>query len=429
MVTGLQRFASFLVVMFMWAVLPGCGGGGDSPAPPGGVGATSQMEIKDIGTFNLATGARTSPLSLDVPAGTASVMLVADGQNPSAEVHIEELIDPSDKVLVRPTSTFVDPIGRNDLKTSTPMASGIFPHTPQYGLSPGTYKFRVASYKDPSAVHIRAIINHRENPAGGTLDVNLIFCGIPDLNKDNALTDPSFQGLFNEFKRIYALANIQVNVAGTFNCNDASRLGTLNILDEEFGDLVAQSSVTGNDAMNFFFVKAFEGHPDAPSLLGIARKLAGPALLPGTRYSGVVMTTLGGGLSGLSPAQLEMQGATMAHEGAHFLGLFHTTERCGAGGTLGFLEEIACLGLGADLYGRGKMNSWDRVDPIQDTPECPALFIGQVSVNDCLNFDGRNLMFWTAPPLPNNNPAQPKIVQEQLTAGQKFVLHRNPYIH
>lgn len=36
MVTGLQRFASLLVVMFLWAVVPGCGGGGDSPPPQGG---------------------------------------------------------------------------------------------------------------------------------------------------------------------------------------------------------------------------------------------------------------------------------------------------------------------------------------------------------------------------------------------------------
>lgn len=34
--TGLQRLASCLVVMFMWAVLPGCGGGGDSPPQQSG---------------------------------------------------------------------------------------------------------------------------------------------------------------------------------------------------------------------------------------------------------------------------------------------------------------------------------------------------------------------------------------------------------
>ncbi len=36
MVLGMQRLTSFLVVMLMWTVLPGCGGGGESPTPQTG---------------------------------------------------------------------------------------------------------------------------------------------------------------------------------------------------------------------------------------------------------------------------------------------------------------------------------------------------------------------------------------------------------
>ncbi len=424
MVLGMQRVTSFLVVMVMWIVVPGCGGGGDSPQtgspPPGGGGSSSQVEVKDVGSFNLPAGFMTQPIPLEVQAGTTSFMLIADGGNTARNIDIEELIDPTGKVLVGQHSVSVDPIGRNELqRLSDTMATGIFPHTPHYGIPAGTYKFRVASHDVPASVQVHAIMNHRDNPTGGTLDVNLIFCGIPDLNADNALTDPKFQVLFNEFKRIYAQANIQANVAGRFNCSNANELTFLNS-EEEFRELLAQSSITGNQALTFFFVQDF-ALPYAPrgAVLGQAGKIAGPALLQGTRYSGVVVTTKEGGLSALSQADLLNQGATMAHEGGHFLGLYHTTEKCGAGNLFG-LDNFFCFGLDAPLY--GKVNPWEKVDPLQDTLECPAIPFGpEVTASECLNRDGRNLMFWGAPP--------PNIVQDQLTAEQKYVLHRSPYIH
>jgi proprotein convertase subtilisin/kexin type 2 len=65
MVLGMQRLASVLVVMLMWTVLPGCGGGGDSPTPqvssppPGGSTATindpdfvDQWHLKNAGQKN-----------------------------------------------------------------------------------------------------------------------------------------------------------------------------------------------------------------------------------------------------------------------------------------------------------------------------------------------------------------------------------------
>lgn len=84
----------------------------------------------------------------------------------------------------------------------------------------------------------------------------------------------------------------------------------------------------------------------------------------------------------------------MAHETAHFLGLFHTTERDG------------------------------QHDPISDTPECPKsndVNLDGLEASECINLDGQNLMFWGAGVL--------GLAQDQLTDGQRLVLHRNPLVH
>lgn len=424
MVLGMQGLGLFLVVMLMWIVVPGCGGGGGDNPPQTGGGNVSQIEIKDLGPpIRLAAGARTGPISVDIPAGTASVMFIADGGNTTADIDIEDLINPTGSLLVGRRSTFMDPGGKNQFHVANDsLASGVLWGGSQSTIPAGTYKFQVASYNEPATVQVRAIFNRRANPTGGTLDVNLIFCGVPGLNTDNALADPAFQVLFNEFKRIYAQANIQVKVAGIFNCNDASELAVLET-EDEFRVLLTQSSIVGNQAMNFFFVQQFEPPGFPLGLIGRAGKIEGPALLQGTPYSGVVIAaTTTAGFSALSQAELLNQGATMAHEGGHFLGLYHTTERCGAGAT-------ECEG-GFDMNENGQIDAWELVDSIQDTPECPSIrrfsnppdFVS-ISRDGCSDLDGKNLMF----PLrvtPSDN-----MFQDQLTADQQSVLQYNPYVH
>ena len=127
-----------------------------------------------------------------------------------------------------------------------------------------------------------------------------------------------------------------------------------------------------------------------------------PALLQGTEHSGVVVATFGG-IDDMSDAFAVTQGNTMAHEAGHFFGLFHTTESPGANGGPG------------------------NVDPIPDTPECPASRDadgdGTVSAEECSDLDGGNLMFWVAP-----GPGS-TVVQEAITPDQRFVFLRNPYVH
>ena len=249
--------AFFLITLA--PLLQNCGGGGDSsPPPPPQSGATpSQMEVRDLGSFSLATDS-TVQLQAQVESA-ASFVLIADGGRTTADIDIDSVIDPGGRVFVTEDAQDLDPIGKNELQEfEDTLASGLFPHTPHYPIPGGTYKFRVGSFFAPSNVRVLAIINHRDNPAGGILDVNLIFCGIPDLNASNALSNPQFQVLFNEFRRIYALANIQVNIAALFDCAqaDAARLTFLNDTGE-VGELLSTSIGINNQALNFFWVFSF----------------------------------------------------------------------------------------------------------------------------------------------------------------------------
>ena len=399
---------AFLLAMLMQGC-PGGGGDNDSPSPspsngPSPSPRSGAIEVQDLGTHSISND---GSVNLQVQMRSASsFMLIADGGTTMADIDIDSLSDPTGVVAVTPSFTDQDPIGRNELQDfDDTLASGIFPHTPHYLISDGTYPFRVRSFNASSNTHVTAIINHRTNPAGGTLGVNLIFCGIPDINASNALNNSQFLILFQEFVRIYALSNINVEIAGLLDCApaDAGRLTFVNTANEEFGDLLASSGRINNQAMNFFFVQGFENQPGA---VGVSGKIAGPAIIQGTRYSGVVTTTLDGPIGDLTQADLLIQGATMAHEGGHYFGLYHTTERFGAGAT-----------------GTG-LPAWILVDPINDTPACPVTNDvnqdGMVGATECLNFDGMNLMFWLA---------EDGVVQDQLTEGQRFVLHRHPYLH
>lgn len=124
--------------------------------------------------------------------------------------------------------------------------------------------------------------------------------------------------------------------------------------------------------------------------LGYAAGIPGPVGAPDTSGSGVIVAveshlTEGGVLDARE------LGSTIAHEGGHHLGLFHTTESSGRS-----------------------------FDVIGDTPECPrsrdADASGDVDADECAPIDGRNFMFWTAG----------STLQTAVSAEQARVLARSP---
>jgi len=151
----------------------------------------------------------------------------------------------------------------------------------------------------------------------------------------------------------------------------------------ELNDLLRTADPVDADTLTFFLVP--ELRDSGSTILGLAAGPPGAAGLPRTSKSGVVVTA-----ADLAAAPTDV-GKIMAHEGGHFLGLYHTTERDGR------------------LY-----------DPLGDTPECPASANtggGSFSVDECASFDGTNVMFWT---LTDGSAS--------LTSDQSYVLRHNPIV-
>lgn len=401
------RLAFGILCLLALSISEGCsGGGGDSappssPPPSAGAPIPPWIKVKDLGTVTLPAGTASEDFFVDV-RGT-SFMLIADGGRAS-DIDIHSLVDPIGTILVTADPNDTDPIGRNTLQAAGgSVAAGLFPHSPAYGIRLGVYSFKVQNFGGGTQnVKVSAILNNRVNPTGGTLNVNLVFCGIPDISAATAFdgqspASQSFLTIFNEYRRVYGLANIQIAVSGVFDCPaaDAARLTFISADDfngnkqpDELDDLFSLSANFPVNALTYFFVQ------DPDGAAGISGGIPGPALTRGTPHSGVAVGTFGP-LALLTQASAIVQGQTMAHEGAHFLGLFHTTER-----------------------------NAQATDPIPDSPSCPiardANLNGAVDSAECLDLDGLNLMFW-GPPAANT-------VQDGLTDGQKFVLDRNPLI-
>jgi hypothetical protein len=215
--------------------------------------------------------------------------------------------------------------------------------------------------------------------SGQRLDLNVFYVGGLDWTPEGDRGPPLLAAALDTVDEILSQADIfvgdvrQIAVPGelpargtAFPEGDAAQgFAVLKVrfgVNIELPGLFRLSAGAANSAINLFFAKdiqprSSDGEPEAE-----AGGIPGPLGMQGTAGSGIAIAT------DMMAGNPQMLGRTLAHEIAHYLGLFHTSESDGS-----------------------------VLDSLADTPECRKdkdTAHDGLNVQDCAGAGADNLMFW-----------------------------------
>ncbi|MCA9559739.1 MAG: hypothetical protein KC583_14385 [Myxococcales bacterium] len=299
-----------------------------APPPP-----CDWTDVVALPTLLLDEDGRSPVKTFEVPADVESLTVVVLGRAGDLYV-VERLTDGRGEALVSATPhgtvinrrdaealVFPGPfLSPNRVTWGDGVATAMVPNNPQVALAPGPWSLQVASV-DALGWPARSIVDawvlmrrvERACPAHHQ-DLHLHFTGAAGWWAGTAGRDPRYRDLLRTVTALYRDVGVTVRVASAQDIDARYRIvngaeGLARLLGRGHAD-------TGVDV---FLVGRLQDPTGAP-LAGVAGALPGPALMPGTRASGVaVAIDLLADDDGL--------GVAVAHEVGHFLGLFHPSER------------------------------------------------------------------------------------------------------
>jgi hypothetical protein len=238
------------------------------------------------------------------------------------------------------------------------------------------YTLRIAS-EAPGDVRMTRI---RSSRRGEQLDLNLYYVGARDLAPEGARGPALIADALDVVDTIFAQAGIfigdvrQIDVPGALpergvafepQGDQAQGFATLAVrfgVWLELPYLFRLSAGASNAAVDVFFVSEIMPRDDSGEPEAQAGGVPGPLGMHGTAGSGIAIST------DMMAGDPEALGRTLAHEIAHFLGLFHTSESDGC------VREV-----------------------LADTPVCSASHDeggDGLDAADCAAHGADNLMFW-----------------------------------
>jgi hypothetical protein len=365
------------------------------------------------------------PLNVTVPDGTKiyddNTCCDADGGDPSAQYPV-----------------YFGGGGSSTLALTIPNATTLL--SAEYrdgGLPAGTWKMTVNDYakecaSDPSCTdggstagtYDVTVLTKPGQPTSGALDIGLYLVATsPGFNNTTAPASPAVQRLVSTLSSIYAQVGICVRTVTVYDVPtwaedqygsnvDADKTGPCSALDQMF------TLSQGGNALDLFLVQSITASSlgAGQTVVGVDGTIPGPATIGGTIHSGAAVSLADLGSAGCSgPVDVGRCGPDLvayiaAHEGGHYMGLFHTSESSG-----------------------------EFFDPLTDTPTCrcetcasPSKVSGcsrdasgtQVLPQDCRRRDGScgggdDLMFWLFDP--SNAPGR-------LSPQQGQVMRLNPVV-
>lgn len=188
------------------------------------------------------------------------------------------------------------------------------------------YGFEPSSAKPAAAVaQLRVDAVYAADSGHGRLRVNLCLTGALGIDAKVAVLHPRIQAAITQLRDIYAAAGIDVEIS--LRDVKAPQL----LVEHDAGD-AELSELFGSGAhlpmgVNVFLVEQLyrTTASGTQAIAGLAGGIPGPPLQVGGAQSGVAVSLA------LGPAEDDRLGVVIAHELAHFLGLFHTVEAAAPG--------------------------------------------------------------------------------------------------
>lgn len=355
------------------------------PLPPG----STSIQRVSLGSLPISGSQSQKEFQLQVPADAVSFTVVLKG-SVGGTSSISRLTSPRGEVLFDldnylTSKVRILPVNDGDFGM-------LFPNSPRVAIEPGAYRVSVVNEKGAGTGEVFALLKTSTSKQlnSGKLNLNLWFAGL-SVNKANAASHANLQAALNEVRAIYATSGVSLGTIEYYDVPPAQAAGfavidTIEGKDSELRKLFELSAGAPNNAMNFFLVKEIKGGGFGFTILGIAGGIPGIPFEQGTNASGVAVTAVDLDKDPKSVAR------TMAHEGGHWLGLWHTTEQ------------------------NGQMH-----DPLSDTPECTtardANSDKKVTSDECKGTGTEYLMFWQAGP-----------TAATVSNNEGFVLLRNPVV-
>ncbi|MCB9758492.1 MAG: hypothetical protein H6739_01500 [Alphaproteobacteria bacterium] len=330
-------------------------------------------------TFSATTDfTGTAELAVDVPAGTLSFLMAAQGPEGTL-AYVDRVYDPSGALVYRLEDWYFDhsdetlSMGVLPIDDTTTLN---WPILDEHGaLSPGTWVLHLRDWSGGAAdVTFEGTVQTRLPQTENTLRALVVYAaGVSDEAEVVEATEAAVQ----VWADIWSAWGLSLEVRYAESDVDPDLPNAL-----EPGDALAQVSAMGEDwDVTVIIGETQEGTPY--SVLGSASSIPGP--LTAARRSAVLISwpRIAGPDGRFSEDDIGQYGNTLAHELGHFAGLTHPVEV-----------------------------GWDRYDAVSDTPRCTTTGLCEAQL-------GGNLMFpYVMCPYPYTDCD----AQDELSSGQQTVL-------
>lgn len=287
------------------------------------------VELVLIPAIHLDATGLSAPFTFDVPPGTRTVTLFAEGREGALYV-FDRVVDgagtrwvdpaPAGRVIAdadRAMLPFPGPyLSPNRTAWGDVVATAMLPNNPAVTPAPGTWSARLA-VSPPlfEGETVDAIVQFEAGPITprGRLDLHFHFTGAGNWSADSAPGDADFRRMLNVVTVLLRDAGIDV---GETSYTDVPVVTRDISAQQDLNRLLRLS--TRGDGVSVFFVGRIEDARGGP-MAGIAGAVPASAGIAESGANGIAISRQ----LAMDPRELAM---TVTHEIGHALGLFHTVE-------------------------------------------------------------------------------------------------------